>query len=196
MKVGPRLKRTCYLEDGSKVTIRCIRPADRDALHATFHGLKPETRYRRFMGHFADLTPAMLTYLTEVDGRDHVAIVAMPADRRSWNARTEIVAVARLIRLREDATSAEVAVTVTDALQRLGLGTKLLEILVEAAAERGIDKLVGHMLDGNTPMRRILEKSGMVTSTRDGAVVVTIVRRRTTAVRRAIAWLRWPRRAA
>lgn len=194
MKVGPKLKRTCVLDDGSKVTIRCIRPADRDALRATFHALKPETRYRRFMGHFADLTPAMLTYLTEVDGQDHVAIVAIPAGRKRRGAPTEIVAVARVIRLRSDATSAEVAVTVTDALQGLGLGTRLLEILVEAAKERGITKLVAHVLDGNARMKHLLQKNGALTSTQDGGVCVTIVHR--TAFDRALAWFGWPRRAA
>jgi RimJ/RimL family protein N-acetyltransferase len=199
MKVGPKLKRTVVLDDGKKVVVRCIRPADRDALRAAFHALAPETRYQRFMGHFSDLTPAMLTYLTEVDGHDHVAIIAVPAGR-TRGTPLEILAVARFIRLRDDATSAEVAVTVSDALQGLGLGTQLLELLALAAKERGIDKLVAHVLDGNAPMKRILAKSGPVTSTRDGAVAVTLVtpdeRKTPTALARALAWLRWPRRAA
>lgn len=196
MKVGPKLKRTCELDDGRRLLLRCIRPTDREALRTAFHALKPETRYRRFMGHFSDLTPAMLTYLTEVDGRDHVAVVATPAGRKRRGVPVEIVAVARFIRLRNDPTSAEVAVTVTDPLQGLGLGTKLLEVLVEAAKERGIDKLVAHVLDGNAPMKRILEKSGPLTSTKDGAVSVTLVTRKNlSAVERALAWFRWPRRA-
>lgn len=200
MKVGPRLKRTCVLDDGTKLTVRCIRPTDRDALRAAFHALAPETRYQRFMGHFSDLTPSMLTYLTEVDGKDHVAIVATRPGRGRRGAPAELLAVARFIRLRGDATSAEVAVTVSDGLQGLGLGTKLLEILVEAAKERGIDKLVAHVLDGNAPMKRVLAKSGPLASTGDGVVAVTIVRRRgfdaVDAIDRALAWLRWPRRAA
>lgn len=194
MKIGPKLARRCVLDDGTRVTVRCIRPTDRAALRATFHALEPETRYRRFMGHFADLTPAMLTYLTEVDGQDHVAIVALPAGRKK---HAEIVAVARVIRLRSDPTSAEVAITVTDRLQGLGLGTKLLAILVEASKERGIDKLVAHVLDGNPPMKRLLEKNGALTSTKDGGVSVTLVRRTARdAALRALAWFRWPRRAA
>lgn len=194
MKVGPKLKRACVLDDGRKVTIRCICPSDREGLRAAFHALKPETRYRRFLGHFSDLTPAMLTYLTEVDGRDHVAVVAVEGGRKRRSTPTELLAVARFIRLRDDPTSAEVAVTVSDALQGLGLGTRLLEVLIEAAQERGIDKLVAHVLDGNAPMKRLLEKSGPLSRTGDGAVAVTIVRDKTpTAIDRALAWLRWPR---
>jgi GNAT superfamily N-acetyltransferase len=196
MKVGPKFERRCVLEDGTRVVLRCIRPADREALRAAFHVLTPETRYRRFMGHFSDLTPAMLTYLTEVDGHDHFAIVATPA-RRLRRGPTTILGVARVIRLLRDPTSGEVAVTVTDSLQGRGLGSVLLEVLVEAAKERGIDKLVAHVLDGNVSMRRVLEKSGPLSRTEDGAMSVTLVDPRSpNALARALAWLRWPRRAA
>lgn len=194
MKLARKTKRTVALDDGTKVTVRSIRPEDRDALRAAFHALQPETRYRRFMGHIADLTPAMLTYLTEVDGHDHIALVATLAGRSRRGG--ELVAVARVIRLRTDPQSAEVAVTVTDAFQGRGLGSKLLEILVAAAKERGIERLVAHVLDGNSRMKHLLEKTGPLASTTEG-VTVTIARSGSpTALQRLIAWLRPSRRAA
>ena len=196
MKHVRKTKRTVALEDGTKVTVRSIRPEDREALRAAFHALQPETRYRRFMGHIADLTPAMLTYLTEVDGHDHIALVATLAGRARRGAASELVAVARVIRLRSDPRSAEVAVTVTDAFQGRGLGSKLLEILVAAAKERGIERLVAHVLDGNAKMKHLLEKTGPLASTTDG-VTVTIARRGSpTALQRLLAWLRPSPRAA
>ena len=198
MKHVRKTKRTVALEDGTKVTVRSIRPEDRDALRAAFHTLQPETRYRRFMGHIADLTPAMLTYLTEVDGHDHIALVAtLVAPRRARRgAPSELVAVARVIRLRSDPKSAEVAVTVTDALQGRGLGSKLLELLVAAAKERGIERLVAHDLDGNSRMKHLLEKTGPLASTTDGVTVTLAQSGSPTALSRLLAWLRPSRRAA
>lgn len=194
MRIGPRFKRRVVLDDNRRLTLRLIRPEDRDALSIAFHKLAPETRYRRFMGHVSTLTPPMLTYLTEVDGENHFAIVAVPVKRRRRDP-VEIVGVARFIRLRGEPSSAEMAVTVADELQGLGLGTKLMEVLMEAAAERGIDTLVAHMLEANASMQRLLEKSGPLGKSEDGAVVVKLPppKRR---LARAFAWLRWPRRAA
>jgi acetyltransferase len=197
MKVSSRLKRSVVLDDKSTLVVRCIRPSDRDALRAAFHALSPETRYRRFQAHFADLTPAMLSYLTEVDGQDHVALVATAGGRRRRGERVVLVGVARFIRLRSEPRSAEVAITVADALQGKGLGTRMLELLVEAAKERGIDTLVAHMLDGNVPIKRLLAQRGTLTRAGDGSVSVTIVQPRTaTRFMRALAWLGWPGRAA
>ena len=80
-----------------------------------------------------------------------------------------LVAVARVIRLRDDPRAAEVAMTVTDALQGRGLGSKLLELLVVEAKEHGIERLVAHVVDGNTPIKRLLQKSGPLESTRGAA---------------------------
>jgi RimJ/RimL family protein N-acetyltransferase len=194
MKIGPRFERRVELDDNRRVKLRLIRPEDRDALSVAFHKLAPETRYRRFMGHVSTLTPPMLTYLTELDGQNHFAIVAVPVKRRRGEP-IQIVGVARFIRLRGHPSSAEMAVTVADEMQNLGLGTKLVEVLVEAAAERGIDTLVAHMLEANASMHRLLEKSGPLGKSEDGAVVVKLSppKRR---LARAFSWLRWPRTAA
>lgn len=108
-----------------------------------------------------------------------------------------LVAVARVIRLRDDPRAAEVAVTVTDALQGRGLGSKLLELLVVEAKEHGIERLVAHVVDGNTPIKRLLQKSGPLESTRGGGVSVTLARpKRLSSLARVLAWLRRDPRAA
>ncbi len=185
------------------VTVRAIRPDDRDALRAAFHKLSPLSRYRRFQGHLSDLSPAMLRYLTEVDGDEHFAVVALlerprrPALRalpgalfERWQAPPEIVGVARLIRLRPD--TAEVAITVADALQRKGLGARLLSILVTHARRSGVETLVAHVLADNTPMRELLSKVGVVRPVDHDTVTVALPKksaRRADARRRAArAW--------
>lgn len=185
------------------VTVRAIRPDDRDALRAAFHKLSPQSRYRRFLGHLSDLSPAMLRYLTEVDGVDHFAVVALLERPRRpalmalggalferWQAPPEIVGVARLIRLRPD--TAEVAITVADAFQRKGLGARLLSILVAHARRTGVDELVAHVLAENKPMRELLSTVGVVRSVAQDTVTVILPKKssRTAGGRRraARAW--------
>jgi hypothetical protein len=51
------------------------------------------------------------------------------------------------------------------------------------------------MLEANASMQRLLEKSGPLGKSEDGAVVVKLPRPKR-RLARALAWLRWPGRAA
>jgi hypothetical protein len=64
----------------------------------------------------ARFSDAELCYLTEVDGRDHVAIVAVLEDEPS-----QLAAVGRFVRNPQRRDEAEVAVIVGDPLQGMGL---------------------------------------------------------------------------
>jgi len=104
------------------------------------------------------LTPATLRYFTEVDQRDHLALVAIDP---SLPGRP-IVGDVRCIRLREAPWAAEVAVTVVDSHQGLGLGTLLLGALarwIEACAP-DITALRADVDAGNAPMLELLEQLG------------------------------------
>ena len=87
------------LKDGTRITLRPIQPDDGDALRAAFARLSPESRYRRFFSSVNELSDAVVHYLTHVDGRDHVAIVAESFDLRKG------LGVARFIRLEKERTS-------------------------------------------------------------------------------------------
>ena len=116
------------LSDGTRVTIRPIAASDKQELQDGLHRLSDETVQRRFLVPKARFTKAELRYLTEVDGHDHVALVA-ESDR--WPGM--VVAVARYVRLDDDPDTAETAIVVADALQGLGLGTLLAERLAAIA---------------------------------------------------------------
>src|SRR3954466_7731098 len=105
------------LSDGAVLEVRPIRPADKALLAAGLTKLSETTIQRRFLGPKPKLTAAELRYLTEVDGRDHYAIVAV---RPGWDG--EIVAVARWVRLASDPLSAEAAGVVCHELQGQGPG--------------------------------------------------------------------------
>ena len=132
------------------MTIRGIRPTDKQALTTALHELSDETVYRRFLSPKPDFSAAELRYLTEVDGQDHFALVATLADPE------RIIAVARFIRLAEAPSTAEFAVVVGDPYQGLGLGKTLALMLADAARERGIEHFTASMLGDNAAAHRLV----------------------------------------
>ena len=69
------------LPDGAQVVIRPIRAEDKRMLSDGLRRLSPESVQRRFLTPKRSFSRAELRYLTEVDGRDHVALVAQdPAE--------------------------------------------------------------------------------------------------------------------
>src|SRR6185312_12745992 len=146
MPTGPDFREERTLADGRKIVLRHIQPSDKDELRRGFLALSPESRYRRFFGG-VELDDRALKYLTEVDGKDHVAIVATT---ESLDLKSERgVGVARFIRSKKDPAAAEAAVTVVDDMQRLGVGTLLGWALARAARERGIERFRCDVLESN-----------------------------------------------
>lgn len=152
------------LRDGSAIELREVRPSDKAALADGFARLSPESRYRRFFSSVDRLSPTDLSYLTEVDHRDHEAVVAFDPDGNG-------VGVARYVRGYEPDT-AEVAVAVVDDRQGIGAGTALLERLIERASENGVERFVALVLPENDEavelFRSIDGGSGTPKQTPDG----------------------------
>jgi GNAT superfamily N-acetyltransferase len=150
-----RYRERAVLRDGSSVTLRLVRPDDKELLRRGFERLSAQSRYRRFLAAKTRLSDAELAYLTEVDGRNHFAIGATRVDEEGTE---EGVAIARFIRSRSDPTVAEAAVAVADDWQDKGLGTLLLLRLAAAARERGIQRFAGQVLASNEAVRDVLDQ--------------------------------------
>jgi RimJ/RimL family protein N-acetyltransferase len=141
------------LADNTLLFLREIRPDDKERLLESMDCLSEQSRQRRFLGPKHTLSPRELRYLTEVDGHDHYAVVAVPDDDED-----RIVAVARFVRLADDPTAAEAAITVCDALQGKGLGSLLARRLSDAARDRGIDRLTATIASENRPALKLMRK--------------------------------------
>jgi GNAT superfamily N-acetyltransferase len=139
------------LHSGRTITIRPIRDGDGPALEAAHDRLSPQSKYRRFLTAKPHLTKADARYLVQVDGQDHVAMVATPVDDPD-----RILAVARYVRLPEEPRTAEFAIVVGDAYQHEGMGTKLMERLAQSATERGVTRFRATLLAENRPARRLV----------------------------------------
>jgi RimJ/RimL family protein N-acetyltransferase len=143
------------LPDGTELDVRSIRPDDKDLLAAGFRLLSDETRLRRFLAPKPRLTSSELRYLTEVDGRDHVALVAVERTHP-----THIAAVGRFVRDRQRPDTAEFAIVVGDRYQRQGLGTTLGHALVHQAKARGIRRFTAMTLSDNIAVQRLIASIG------------------------------------
>jgi GNAT superfamily N-acetyltransferase len=160
LRCGPGFHEEHLLDDGTVVTLRHIRAADAAELRRGFDRLTPASRHGRFHAGVSVLSDETLRYLTEVDGWDHVAIVATAQPAPAAPATG--LGVARFVRAADDPRTAEVAMTVSDPAQHKGLGRILAIAIGGAAIERGITRLRGEVLAGNHTVRCLLDEFGAV----------------------------------
>ena len=140
--------------NGTRISFRQLGPGDRAGLADLFGRLSPESRRRRFLSPKRELTPRELTYFTDIDHLNHEAIAAV--DERD----DSIVGVARYVRDAGRADVAEVAIEVTDAFQRMGIGTALTSLTIHHAHANGWRFLTATTLWENRAARGLLRNHG------------------------------------
>lgn len=147
------------LPGGGRIRIRPVTSDDAAALREAWKRLSPVSRHRRFFGSVTALTDEMVRYLTDVDGTNHIALAAVVD---SPDLKTETgVGIARCIRLKDEPSVAEAAVTVVDEMQGKGVGRLLLQELAKAACAVGIQRFRGEGLLDNAPLRGLLADLGI-----------------------------------
>jgi RimJ/RimL family protein N-acetyltransferase len=148
---GPAVTgRPVVLGDGSTVLIRQVHSADAQVLADGFARLSARFRQLRFLMPKKALSPAELRYFTDLDHHDHEALGALDhADGRG-------VGIARYVRDADDPQAAEIAVTILDDWQGLGLGTELVAQLSERARSAGIRRFTALIAADNPAMAGLL----------------------------------------
>jgi GNAT superfamily N-acetyltransferase len=152
-----------------------LRPLDRQeaghVVDAVFAQLSPQSRFLRFHSPVPRLPGPVRAGLVDLDGRSRAAIVAEvlgpdgPAP----------VGIARLAYTGDG--TADVAVAVVDAWQRLGVGSRLVAALAALAEQLGYTKLSGAVLPENVAMLGMVRSVfPAVLSHYDGDVVQVAVR--------------------
>jgi len=162
------------LADNTLLFLREIRPDDKDRLLEGLHALSEESRRRRFLGPKPSLSASELRYLTEVDGADHYALVAVPDDGPDAD-HERIVAVARFVRSVDDPQAAEAAIVVCDEFQGKGLGGLLARRLSDAARDRGVERLTASISAENRPALALMRQIDQRLSSKVGSSVTEMV---------------------
>ena len=142
--------------------IRVLHRDDGHLLDRIMAGMSSQSRYQRFHWPKRHLTESDRRFFTDVDGHDHIAVVAI-------GDGGEPLGVARAIRHSTDARGAEIAVAVVDASQGNGVGSDLVARLARRAAAAGIERFVAHVL-AETGLAAALGRRGWYLTGREGAV--------------------------
>jgi RimJ/RimL family protein N-acetyltransferase len=142
---------TYTLPNGDRVLVRSIAADDKAKLALGLRRLSDESIRKRFLAAKPRFSSAELRYLTEVDGVNHIALVAVLEDDPD-----ELVAVARCVRLPDRPATAEMAIVVGDPWQGQGLGRALATALADAALAVGIRRFAATMLGDNEAARRLM----------------------------------------
>jgi GNAT superfamily N-acetyltransferase len=142
------------------ISIRALRPDDGALVDAVMDGLGERSRYLRFHSPKPRLTRRDRDFLTNVDGVNHLALVALAPDGSA-------IGEARAVRLRDDPSSAELAAAVVDLRQGDGIGSVLIRALALRAAAVGIERLTATVL-ASSRLVRGLQRRGWQLAGRDG----------------------------
>jgi len=143
------------LRDGRRVTVREIRPEDRDGLHAAVLSLSPDARYTRFMSAVKDLPEHTYEAATHPDRDREFALVVLPQEGEA----RPVIAGARYASA-PGSDSCEFAITIVDGWQGQGLSGPLMSALIEQARAHGFRTMEGYVLSTNAPMRRLARRLG------------------------------------
>ena len=143
------------LSDGRSVELRPIRPEDEPFQGDFLKTLSPETFQLRFFEPMKKFTHKDLVRFTNIDYRREMAIVGEMTER----GKKRIIGIGRLY-IDPDGVAGEFAVVVGDPWQNLGLGTKLTDMIIGVAVDKGLSRIWGLIQSDNERMKRICRNMG------------------------------------
>lgn len=161
--------------DGRTLSIRPIRPEDEPLLarfHETLSVQSVYAHYAQALSLNQRTVHDRLARLCFIDYDRQIALVAIDDQQ----PEPRMVGVARLIKL-QGTREAEFAVIVSDAYQRLGLGSQLMTQLVMIGRDEKVERFIGQINADNRPMLTICQRLGfrLNGSTNSTTQVVTLV---------------------
>lgn len=148
------------LRNGQDITIRAIRPDDKNRLDNMFHRMSKNSIYYRFFCAKQALSSQELSYYTDIDYIHHIGLVATVLHEDP----EQIIGVGRYIESHDidSIRSAEVAFAVDDTHQNLGVATLLLNHLVSIASVNGVQRFTAEMMPDNRQMVDVFERNGFI----------------------------------
>ena len=144
------------LRDGTEVLLRPIKPEDEPLEHAMFTSLSEATLRERFYQSIRTITHEMHVRFCNIDYDREMTIVA---EIREGGAR-RMIGMGSFV-IEPDGRSCEFSVLVHDDAQGQGLASKLLDLLIGIADEKGLETFFGYIEPSNRRMLNLSAKLGM-----------------------------------
>ncbi len=150
------LERYDTLRDGKQIFLRPVKPTDEGELADMLYSLSADSVRHRFFTHTKTFPHKDVQQLTNIDYEQNLAIVAVVPGPEGED---EIVAIGQYF-LDPHGLSAEIAFIVQDEWQQQGIGTILLNYLIDIAQKRRIRKFEATVMAENKAMLATFYNSG------------------------------------
>ena len=149
------LERWADLKDGSKLFLRPLKLTDEPLVREMFYKLSPESIHYRFFRMLKSMPHEKLQELLRVDYETDMVLVGLPGREEGQ----PIVAIAHYSK--DPRTNfADAAFLVQDDRQGKGIGTALMNTLVNAGRTRGVAGFTADVLAANHGMLRVFHRCG------------------------------------
>jgi acyl-CoA hydrolase/GNAT superfamily N-acetyltransferase len=149
------LKRYVKLKDGTQVLLRPIRPSDATMKQHLFYALSKESVHKRFLGSLKAMPMKRVWPYVIVDYENEMSVVATIEE----GGQESMIGIGSYVKI-PHTNSAEVSFVVRDDWQNKGLGTLLVNYLIDIAKKKGISELVAWVSVDNNKMIHIFKKCG------------------------------------
>jgi acetate---CoA ligase (ADP-forming) len=159
------LEKDVVLRDGRTILLRPASPADEQAVQDYLMGLSDETRRLRFWSTTIDVSD-VAARAVRPDYPDHLTILALTGGDGHVVGKAQYT--------KENASRAELSVSVADEFQGTGLGSLLVGEAVAAANEAGVARLEAKVLPENHRMIEVFRDCGYPLSIRAKPGVVSV----------------------
>jgi len=144
-------------DNGYRIFIRPIRPADEHLYGAFVEKLSPEDIRFRFLAPRKEFSHKSIARFTQIDYARAMAFVALDKEQK------DLLGVARLA-ADPDYTKGEYAIMVRSDLTGTGIGWALMRHLIRYAEKEGLRELVGDVLANNQRMLEMCRMLGFAIS--------------------------------
>lgn len=147
------------IPNGPTVTIRPIRPED-EPLIAKFHTtLSERSVYFRYFSAFKLSARIAHQRLIRICFSDYDRDIALVAEHKTKTGEDEILGIGRLSKM-HNSNDAEFALLVSDTWQGHGLGTHLLQMLIQVARAENCHRIIGRVYAENIRMQQLCRELG------------------------------------
>ncbi|PVX25793.1 MAG: acetyl-CoA synthetase, partial [Candidatus Bathyarchaeum sp.] len=142
------------LRDGRNVLLRPIKPEDEPMWLEMFQNFSEQSIRYRFFQIIKDTPHEVRVRYSNIDYDREIGIVAELKEERR-----KILGVVRLI-IEPDEKTGEIAFIVADPWQGLGLGSKMVDYMIEICKDKHLETVYAFMLPDNHRAIRLLKKMG------------------------------------
>ncbi len=136
-----------------EIRFRAIRPSDEEGMRHLFYRFSDEAVYSRYFHSVSSMPHAKMQEYVNVDWNQVMSVVGLIGEE----GKGRIIAEARYIKI-PGSPLAEVVFIVDEKYQQFGIATRMYEILVRLAKERGIKGFVAEVLFSNIGMMKVFRK--------------------------------------